>query len=321
MQLLFSKTNLPSVNPCPLLFDMAAPTMGAMSETVLIFDDEESSTRSLTRFLEKSYGVLAARTIDEFQRHLSREPSIVFCDLVLPNGSGLDNLKLAKEQSPCSARILISGFLDQDNLIVAINRDLAHRVLAKPWSIEQLAVVTAEAQAVHRLLKERKYWEEVSLTDGLTHLWNRRGFLQNLVRELHRARRHQRFLSLIMIDVDNFKRTNDSQGHPEGDALLLAVAKTLHSSVRTIDWVARYGGDEFAIILPEVDHVKAWDIAERLRSEVETKTHETISVGISFFPTHGQDPVDLINAADQALYSAKTQGRNQTIIAGTPKAE
>lgn len=287
----------------------------------LLFDDEDLTTQSLTRFLEKKYDVISAKNEIDFVEALNREPALIYCDLILPGRSGLEYLREARTKSPCSARILISGFLDREVLLQAINEDLAHRVLAKPWTLEQLEIVTAEAYQVHALLKERTYWQEVSLTDGLTHLWNRRGLLQTLLREIQRARRHNRFLSLLMIDVDRFKDINDHQGHGVGDQSLQAVAKALSESVRSIDWVCRYGGDEFTVLLPETGQDAAFEIAERLRREITDRTGLTISLGLSVFPFHGQDPAALIEAADRALYSAKSAGRNQTAIASQQAPE
>lgn len=290
------------------------------SNTVLIFDDEASTTQALTRFLQSRYRVVSAKDGTEFERHLTLRPRLIFCDLILPSGSGLDFLKKAREALPNSARILISGFLDQPTLMKAINEDLAHRVLAKPWTLEQLELVTAEAYNVHKLLVERTYWQEVSLTDGMTHLWNRRGFLQHLVREINRGQRHQRPLSLLMIDVDHFKDINDSNGHSIGDIALQKLSKVLLESVRSIDWVCRYGGDEFVILLPETGGDGAFDVAERIRTTVAEKLQLTVSLGLAFYPAHGQDPATLVEAADKALYSAKTRGRNQTAIAVAPPA-
>lgn len=291
-------------------------TMTTMAQpSVLIFDDEASTTVALTRFLQQSYKVLAAKDPDEFEKALSEQPALIFCDLILPAGSGLAFLKKASEVSPVSARILISGFLNQETLLQAINQDLAHRVLAKPWTLEQLGLVTAEAYNVHRLLVDRLYWQEVSLTDSLTHLWNRRGLLQHLLKETDRARRHQRPLSVLMVDLDHFKRVNDGQGHAAGDEVLRQLARALTESVRSSDWVCRYGGDEFVVILPETPRQESYDVAERIRTTVKEKLELSVSLGVALFPFHGQDPASLIEAADRALYSAKTQGRNQTVIA------
>lgn len=284
-------------------------------DLVLLFDDEASTTQALTRFLQTQYQVISAKDGQEFEKHLALRPSLIFCDLILPMGSGLDFLKKARETLPCSARILISGFLDQATLVKAINEDLAHRVMAKPWTLEQLALVTAEAYQVHKLLLERTYWQEVSLTDGLTHLWNRRGLLQHLLRETNRSSRHQRQLSVMMIDVDHFKRINDSKGHSVGDTVLKKLSKILLESVRSIDWVCRYGGDEFVILLPETGGDGAFEVAERIRKSVQENLQLTVSLGLAYAPAHGQDPATLMEAADKALYSAKSKGRNQTVIA------
>lgn len=287
----------------------------ALRDAALILDDEISTTQALSRFLEKSYQVFAAQSPHEYEEYLAKEPALIFCDLILPFGSGLDFLALARERSPKSARILISGHLDQETLLRAINQDLAHRVLGKPWTLEQLTFVAAEAYSVHRLLTERTYWEEVSLTDSLTRLWNRRGLLQNFLKELDRSRRHARPISLLMLDIDQFKGINDNRGHAIGDETLRSLAKIIQNAVRSVDWVCRYGGDEFMVLLPETNRHEALEVAERIRLDVEKKSDFTVSIGLAIFPYHGQDPAALIESADKALYLAKSKGRNQCVVA------
>jgi two-component system cell cycle response regulator len=159
--------------------------------------------------------------------------------------------------------------------------------------------------------------EILSTTDHLTGLINHRHMHETLQLELERASRHQRPLSFIMIDVDHFKKYNDTHGHPKGDRLLSDIAKFLAQSVRNIDIVARYGGEEFGIILPDTSLASAREIAERLRTQFHEKFEQTLSLGVSNYPDIEAEDVaqSLIDSADKALYSAKKNGRNQTVIA------
>ncbi|MBE0486594.1 GGDEF domain-containing protein, partial [Marinobacter sp.] len=142
--------------------------------------------------------------------------------------------------------------------------------------------------------------------------------------ELKRARRYERPLALVWIDFDHFKAVNDSWGHAAGDAVLCSVSRTLQNSVRSVDAVGRFGGEELVIVLPEMDIDEARDMAERLRQRVSQKPvmldsgHSiplTISIGVAVFPIHGHSLDTLCIAADKAMYQAKMQGRNCVVMA------
>lgn len=165
--------------------------------------------------------------------------------------------------------------------------------------------------------------ERLSITDGLTGLTNRQQLESSLKSEILRSRRYHSPLSLVMMDVDYFKGVNDTFGHQEGDDVLTGVASIIKSLCRSHDVAARYGGEEFVLILPETKGSGAWQIAERVREEVENHrfNHEgrvhsvTVSCGIAQFDKEGtQDYADLIRVADEALYQAKESGRNRTIM-------
>lgn len=159
-----------------------------------------------------------------------------------------------------------------------------------------------------------------ALRDGLTKLFNKRYFLERLDSELKFAQRHSVALSLLLLDLDHFKKINDTMGHLGGDAVLMAIANVLHKAVRNEDVVARFGGEEFAIILRAIDIEGAFLMAERLRKLVEQTTvphnsHDmraTISIGLASFPaTPCKTLEELVDAADKALYRAKNGGRNR----------
>lgn len=181
-------------------------------------------------------------------------------------------------------------------------------------------------ELTRKLEDSNKILEQLSYRDGLTGVANRRHFDEILGREWLRAERAQKYLSLLMIDIDLFKKYNDHFGHLEGDQCLRRVANALGSSIRRpSDLVARYGGEEFSIILPETDIAGAEVVAEKLRRAIEQLhlgcrdqdplPHITISVGVaSMTPTRGSDPRALIEAADGALYRAKQAGRNRVMV-------
>src|SRR3954447_11724607 len=167
-------------------------------------------------------------------------------------------------------------------------------------------------ELVHRLT-------DAARTDPLTGLQNRRAFEETMNAEVERAKRTHRPLCLLVCDLDHFKLVNDRFGHPTGDAALVRMGQLLSASRREIDPVARTGGEEFALILPETDAQEGYVVAERLRLAVEEAFAEeavplTISIGVASYPAQGSDGDELFAAGDQALYAAKEMGRNRSVV-------
>jgi diguanylate cyclase (GGDEF)-like protein len=194
---------------------------------------------------------------------------------------------------------------------------------------ERLAAFAAQAGLALENANLYAEQQRLAVTDGLTGIANRRHFDVALSRELHRAARTQRPTGLIMLDLDDFKQYNDTHGHLAGDELLRAVAVTLAQSLRSADTIARFGGEEFVIILPETDLEAAHLAAERLRLLIEhlplrpagtDATPVTISLGVSTAPLHATTATALVEAADRAMYQAKARGRNQTVVFDTDQA-
>ena len=171
---------------------------------------------------------------------------------------------------------------------------------------------------------ENAYHEEIyrlTTIDGLTQIFNKRYFIETLERELGRAHRYRRELSLIMFDIDNFKKINDSYGHLAGDHVLKQLAGVIKGRIRREDILSRYGGEEFSIILPEIDNSNAMQLAEKIRAIIEeavfrfedTDIPVTISIGVSSLKTEAIEPHEFIRIADTFLYEAKSQGRNRVV--------
>jgi diguanylate cyclase (GGDEF)-like protein/PAS domain S-box-containing protein len=186
--------------------------------------------------------------------------------------------------------------------------------------------ITERKQLEHQLHQANMLLQEQTIRDPLTGLHNRRYLDEALSRELQRAERHNQSISIIMIDVDHFKRFNDTYGHDAGDMLLQAVSTFLQHNTRGEDTVCRYGGEEFTLVLPGTSHEDARQRAEELRAGIQALvvTHQgqtldgiTASLGIAIFPTHGITADAKFRAADQALYQAKYSGRNQVAMADT----
>jgi diguanylate cyclase (GGDEF)-like protein len=203
---------------------------------------------------------------------------------------------------------LVCGSRTADGLPEAAQKELS-----------MLALQAAQALVRTRLYEQA---ERLATTDGLTGLLNRRTFNSQLQGRLREAQRYNHALSLLLLDIDHFKKVNDTHGHPAGDAVLRGVAGLAQGQARETDIVARYGGEEMALILPETDAKGALAIAERIRKAVAAASHATergslqvtVSVGLATWP--GWDsPDDLLEAADKALYRAKQAGRNRVLAA------
>lgn len=172
-----------------------------------------------------------------------------------------------------------------------------------------------------RMERANERLAESATIDPLTGLGNRRVFDERLAEEIARTRRYGKPISLLMIDVDGFKRINDTHGHPVGDDVLCSIGTIMRGLVRETDCATRYGGDEFALVLPETDKTRAYAVAEKLRTAISSESFElapaeegfgvTVSVGVSTAAGPGVDAVALLEAADRALYQAKQAGRDQ----------
>jgi len=188
---------------------------------------------------------------------------------------------------------------------------------------EQILILTAVAGQLGMAIKNARLFqgvEELSITDGLTGLYLMRYFKQRLKEEFYRAERTHGQLSLMILDIDHFKRFNDTYGHPSGDTILATVAERVLANARKVDFTARYGGDEFVILLPDTSADEALLLAERLHQAVSSEPlvlannnsiHLTVSIGIATYPTHASTIEELIKRADEALYWIKSHGRNR----------
>jgi two-component system cell cycle response regulator len=178
------------------------------------------------------------------------------------------------------------------------------------------------AQIIETTRADKARFEALALTDPLTQTHNRRALMDRLTSELERARRYALHLSVLMVDLDHFKAINDSHGHVAGDEVLRGVSRILQREARAVDVVARFGGEEFVVVLPETGEEGAVRLAERIRARVEEmatvagresrQLGVTVSIGVATVPSpRVNSPEDLIAVADEALYRAKAQGRNQ----------
>ena len=166
--------------------------------------------------------------------------------------------------------------------------------------------------------------QERAVVDGLTGLYDHDTLLTLLEKEVERAKRHTKPLAFLLFDLDGFKQINDEYGHQKGDEVLAKLADIVRETIRTMDIAGRYGGEEFALILPETEVTSASQSAERLRAAIEERFRQdaqlTISVGIACCPDDGNAVEALVKKADEALYQAKSEGKNRVVAARDLKA-
>lgn len=295
--------------------------------TVAIVDDDQAIRRLVGLFVRRSgYEVFECATGEEAREKLNT----VFWDLAildrrLPDMDGVELCQQLKSNPDLKNRyvIILTGEADQADKIEGLDLG-ADDYITKPFAhAELLARIRAGKRIVDLqkdLVESNRRLELLSITDGLTKLYNHRYFQDELARHFEEAQRYERPLSLAMMDIDFFKKINDTYGHAAGDDVLINVSALFKDSIRGSDIAARYGGEEFAVMMPETDLEDAVAFAEKIRAKIAAEPimskagpiPATISIGVSSVPrSRITSPKALIDHADKALYRAKRAGRNQ----------
>lgn len=296
--------------------------------TVAIVDDDPAIRRLVRLFLRRSgYDVVECTAGEEARKALHDIPwDVAILDRRLPDMDGLDLCEELKRDQNYRARyiIMLTGEDEPSDKILGLDVG-ADDYITKPFQhAELMARIRAGKRIVDlqkELLASNRRLELLSITDGLTQLYNHRYFQEEMARTFEESLRYQRPLALALIDLDFFKKVNDSYGHAVGDEVLKAVSKIFLESIRTSDLAARYGGEEFAVMMPETTMEDALQFAEKIRTmvastPVQTKDgkeiHVTVSIGVAAVPhPRLRTARDLIDDADRNLYEAKQGGRNQ----------
>lgn len=302
-----------------------------MAQRVLIVDDSASLRADMVRILKASDPSLdiveAQDGIDALKYVVDAPVDLIIADLVMPRMDGLKLLSAIRqdERLQHTPVIIVTSQNQIEEKLLTFEQG-AQDFLTKPYHPAELV---ARTRVMLRLRAQMRAIEQQAIVDALTGLYNQNYLSGALSREINRCRRYDLHLSCLMIDVDNFKTINDTCGHLVGDDVLRAVGRTLQSALRGYDFAVRYGGDEFLIVLAQNNPSGATHVAERIREMIQQQgflpggdtASVTVSIGVATVP--GQDvqsPTRLIEAADQALYQAKFQGKNRVVTTTSLKS-
>ncbi len=306
--------------------------MGRRDFTLLIVDDSAGLREEVRRLLGRVDFVSrfqeAENGIEGYKKVLAAPPDLILCDLVMPSVDGFKFLNLVRSRAEVRdiPIILLTGKTDVETKIRGLELGASDYV-TKPFDGGELLArikVQLKIKALQDALRQsNERLQELSSIDPLTHLYNRRYFMGALASEFERTVRYDPPLAFVMVDIDHFKTLNDTYGHQAGDDVLRGMGELIRQQVRASDIPARYGGEEFCVLLPETPVEGAREFAQRLRLAVEARGFPaqgqhlrcTVSIGVASCPSpRVSDEEDLIRLADEALYEAKSAGRNRVVV-------
>jgi len=295
--------------------------MGKKKHKILVVEDSRINQEVIFRILKQDNKMLLAKDgVEGLEMAVSEQPDLILLDILLPKMDGFTVLTELKknELTHTIPVIIISGKANPDDEVKGLRLG-AVDYITKPYHD---IVVKTRIETQLKILRQIRLIEELGFIDMLTNIPNRRQFDRHLTREWNRALREQTSISILMIDVDHFKIYNDTHGHPQGDIALQTVADAIVTSLkRSIDIAARWGGEEFSVLLPNTELEGAMKVAEEIRKNVEDSIipndygqeghNVTISIGVApMLPSSDNSISQFVQQADKALYKAKDEGRN-----------
>ena len=288
--------------------------------TVLVIEDHPDQRDLLAIVLQREgYRVVTAGNGLEAIDKLQQNPvHIALSDIMMPKMDGFELIKTIRSDPSLKGiyLILITARIQEGDRVRGLDLG-ADDYITKPFSFSELL---ARVRVGSRIVNYQRNLEYQTQIDPLTGLFNRRAFERKIAEEFERAKRYEHPISVLILDIDNFKSINDTYGHHGGDNALVKISETLREKTRQSDFAARYGGEEFVLILPETDEESAIQVAGKVHEEIRsrifgTSIHPfsiTVSVGLSSTSTiHYSNWQQMLEAADQALYIAKNRGKNR----------
>jgi two-component system cell cycle response regulator len=298
---------------------------------ILMVEDSRVSLEVYAQRLERrGYQVATAISAEEARVELEAGlPELILLDVFMPKVSGFEFVRELRAD-PKTARIpiiLISALSDTQHIVEGLElgaNDYVTKPIVMPILTARMEALLRSSELVRRLEVQTELLSKLAAFDDLTGVYNRRSMFHHLEAELSRCRRYGRSLGVLMADIDHFKRVNDEHGHLVGDQALRWVATTLQNELRSMDFLCRYGGEEFCAILPETNRPGVARAGERLRAAIERTLFEhdgiqmslSVSIGgASWAAEESTEFPDLLARADAALLEAKRGGRNQVRVA------
>ena len=305
-------------------------SISAEGGKILLIDDDPRGAERLRNYIEPTHKIsICADPADAVMRVAETDYELAIVSMAL---HGHDPLRVCSqlrtlEQTRLMPIILISEERDKSKVVRGLDLGV-NDFIERPVERNELAARVRTQIKRHRysleLRKSLSNTVAMAVIDGLTGLYNRRYFDRHLATMLEQAREPTRDLSILMMDIDHFKKVNDSHGHDAGDAVLKEFARRLQRSIRGVDLACRYGGEEFVVLMPDTDLFHAQVVAERVRHSMANQPIEvgagaplliTVSVGVALMESAADTPDTLLKRADISLYRAKREGRNRVVYA------
>jgi diguanylate cyclase (GGDEF)-like protein len=320
-------TRLITVKEPDMLYEAILDTSVRLTEaekgSLMLVDDTSALTIKAAKGINKRLlGEIKIRPGEGIAGRVLQDGTPLFIDDIERNANGFYRRPKYRTGSFISIPLKIG-----EETIGVLN--ISDKITGEVFSEEDLSLLRSFASYASIALERSTYYslagqlKELSITDSLTGLFNRRYFEERFIEELHRSGRHNLSFSLAMIDIDDFKLFNDTEGHLAGDEVLKYIANSAKECLRVSDVIARFGGEEFAVIMPQTEKDEAFLVAERIRTAVKEqlpcartafpRDAMTVSIGISTFPYDGKERKELIRHADKALYRAKMEGKDRTV--------
>jgi two-component system cell cycle response regulator len=288
--------------------------------TILVIEDHPDQRDLLAIVLQREgYRVVtAANGLEAMEKIQKEQVQIALSDIMMPKMDGFELIKNIRSDPALKGiyMILITARIQEGDRVRGLDLG-ADDYITKPFSFSELL---ARVRVGSRVVQYQQNLEYQTQVDSLTGLFNRRAFERKIEEEFERAKRYNHALSLLLLDIDNFKSINDTYGHHGGDTALIKISETLQERTRRSDFSARYGGEEFVLILPETDQESALQVASKIHDEIKSRTFGTstkpftltVSIGLTSTSTkHYADWRQMVDDADRAMYVAKNSGKDR----------